>query len=492
MLYRYPAFGRLWAGRLVSLFGDALTLIALPWFVLQVTGSGTATAGILLTLQLPAILTSLGIGSLIDRFQPRAIIAIDNGLRCLIIGLIPVLYWFGLLELWLLFLLTFLAGMLAPATEVGSRSILPDLVEDQDLDAANMLWSFNVNLALVVGPAVAGVLVASFGGPSVLLIDAGTFAVMALAAITLPRLKRSEPAAQAPLSERLGLRQLWQMKVVRYTTLLSLVFFFSYGPLEGALPLYSDAILQTDAAWLRPALVRPGRRRVDRNAEQYRAQQASASRDCLTVDRTALGRQPLADGFYQQTLVGLWRSFAGGVDVGTLYTHGDDLVAAPGSESATGQGVWGALDLAHGRVAPGFGRGWHPAGFYIVDQRDCDFGDRLYPRRFDRTAIASFPSLIASALSSARGDRPMKYMLLMYWHESAGPKNLEEQQAASSAWAALRKELKAAGVLLANNGLDPVANATTVRVRDARTLITDGPFAETHEKLGGYFLLECN
>src|SRR5258706_4421378 len=140
VLYGYPVFGRLWIGKLISQLGDALTLIALPWFVLQVTGSGTATAGILLTLQLPAILSSTLIGSLIDYFQPRTIITIDNGLRTLIVGLIPVLYWFGLLELWLLFLLTFLVGLLAPATEVGSRSILPDLVEDKDLDAANMLW----------------------------------------------------------------------------------------------------------------------------------------------------------------------------------------------------------------------------------------------------------------------------------------------------------------------------------------------------------------
>jgi MFS family permease len=247
LLYRYPAFGRLWVGRSISLFGDAFTLIALPWFVLQVTGSGTATAGILLTLQLPAILTSMAIGSLIDRFQPRAILTIDNGLRTLIIGTIPILHWFGLLELWLLFLLTFLAGMLVPATEVGSRSVLPELVEDKDLDAANMLWSFSLNLSLIIGPAVAGILIASFGGPSVLLIDAGTFAVMALVAATMPNVERGKPSMQAPLSERLGLRQLWGMKVVRYTTLLSLVFFFSYGPLEAAMPIYSDAILQTDA-----------------------------------------------------------------------------------------------------------------------------------------------------------------------------------------------------------------------------------------------------
>jgi MFS family permease len=247
LLYRYPAFGRLWVGRSISLFGDAFTLIALPWFVLQVTDSGIATAGILLCLQLPAILTSMAIGSLVDRFQPRAIITIDNGLRTLIIGLIPILYWFGLLELWMLFLLTFFAGVLVPAMEVGSRSVLPDLVEDKDLDATNMLWSFSLNLSLIIGPAVAGVLIASFGGPSVLLIDAATFAVMALVATTIPNVERSRPPMQAPLSEKCGLRQLWDMKVVRYTTLLSLVFFFSYGPLEAAMPAYSDAILQADA-----------------------------------------------------------------------------------------------------------------------------------------------------------------------------------------------------------------------------------------------------
>jgi len=247
LLYRYPAFGRLWVGRSISLFGDAFTMIALPWFVLQITDSGTATASILLTLQLPAILTSMAIGSLIDRFQPRIIITIDNGVRSLIIGLIPILYWFGLLELWMLFVLTFLAGMLIPATEVGSRSVLPELVEDKDLDAANMLWSLSLNLSLIIGPAVAGLLVASFGGPSVLFIDAVTFAVMALVAITIPNVERSKSSLQAPLSERLGLRQLWDIKIVRYTTLLSLVFFFSYGPLEAAMPVYSDAILQTDA-----------------------------------------------------------------------------------------------------------------------------------------------------------------------------------------------------------------------------------------------------
>jgi len=86
----------------------------------------------------------------------------------------------------------------------------------------------------------------------------------------------------------------------------------------------------------------------------------------------------------------------------------------------------------------------------------------------------------------------MKYMLLMYANESEVPKYTpEEFKTVAQAWQALSKEAEAAGVLLSTNGLSPIANATTVRVRNGKTLITDGPFAETHEHLGGYFLLDC-
>ena len=86
----------------------------------------------------------------------------------------------------------------------------------------------------------------------------------------------------------------------------------------------------------------------------------------------------------------------------------------------------------------------------------------------------------------------MKYMLLMYANESDAPKaNTDEQQAVAQTWYALLKEVEAAGVLVSYNGLLPVANATTVRVRNGKTLTTDGPFAETHEQLGGFFVLDC-
>jgi hypothetical protein len=85
----------------------------------------------------------------------------------------------------------------------------------------------------------------------------------------------------------------------------------------------------------------------------------------------------------------------------------------------------------------------------------------------------------------------MKYMLLMYFTESKAPVSPEAYQAAAMAWQAYSKEIEAAGVLVSNSGLSSVTDATTVRVRDGKTVTTDGPFAETHEQLGGYYLLDC-
>jgi len=86
----------------------------------------------------------------------------------------------------------------------------------------------------------------------------------------------------------------------------------------------------------------------------------------------------------------------------------------------------------------------------------------------------------------------MKYLLLMYANESEAPSTPEQIQATRPAWFAFNKEAGASGKLLSTGGISPGANATTVRVRDGKALITDGPFAETHEQLGGYFLFECN
>ena len=86
----------------------------------------------------------------------------------------------------------------------------------------------------------------------------------------------------------------------------------------------------------------------------------------------------------------------------------------------------------------------------------------------------------------------MKYLLLMYADPSIGSDySKEESQAATKTWAEFRKEMSASGVLISSNGVAPETSATTVRVRNDKTMITDGPFAETHEQLGGYLLVDC-
>ncbi len=83
----------------------------------------------------------------------------------------------------------------------------------------------------------------------------------------------------------------------------------------------------------------------------------------------------------------------------------------------------------------------------------------------------------------------MKYMLLIYMEEHAMSETEREHCYVESAQ--LAQQLHSSGQFLATAPLHPVAKATSVRVRDGNRLVTDGPFAETREQLGGFFLIEA-
>jgi hypothetical protein len=83
----------------------------------------------------------------------------------------------------------------------------------------------------------------------------------------------------------------------------------------------------------------------------------------------------------------------------------------------------------------------------------------------------------------------MKYMLLVYMHEQA--MNHEEREHCYVESTQLCRDLSATGQYVAANPLQPVSTAASVRVRDGKPLVTDGPFAETREQLGGYFLIDA-
>lgn len=86
----------------------------------------------------------------------------------------------------------------------------------------------------------------------------------------------------------------------------------------------------------------------------------------------------------------------------------------------------------------------------------------------------------------------MKYLMLIYQNEKQWTGYSEaEKQKIYQEYGQLRQELTASGNFVGGSQLHPIATASSVRVRDGKPLITDGPFAETHEQLGGYFLVEA-
>jgi hypothetical protein len=86
----------------------------------------------------------------------------------------------------------------------------------------------------------------------------------------------------------------------------------------------------------------------------------------------------------------------------------------------------------------------------------------------------------------------MQYMALIYADQDAWAAFSDDERASAyELYRAFARDAEAAGVMAGGNELEPTRNATTVRVRDDETLVTDGPYAEVKEALGGYFLLEC-
>ena len=86
----------------------------------------------------------------------------------------------------------------------------------------------------------------------------------------------------------------------------------------------------------------------------------------------------------------------------------------------------------------------------------------------------------------------MKYLLLIYFDETWAALPLAERQRIYLGQLALSEQLEARGQYLGGNPLHPTSSATTVRVRDGKRLLTDGPFAETREQLGGYMLIDVD
>lgn len=182
----------------VSNLGNVLTLVAVPWFVLQTTGSASKTGLVAAMTVLPAIIAGMFGGTIVDRtgFKRMSIVAdLASGAA---VAVIPLLYRTVGIQLWQLMLLVFLSALFDAPGSTARQSLLPDLAElaETPLERANAAYNGIQRSSLLFGPPLAGVLIALFSASNVLWIDAATFAFSAVAIAVAISSPAAPPEAQ--------------------------------------------------------------------------------------------------------------------------------------------------------------------------------------------------------------------------------------------------------------------------------------------------------
>jgi Na+/melibiose symporter-like transporter len=188
-LLRRRDFGLLWAGALVSEAGDWLLLVGLPVWVLERTGSSLVTATVFIVGLLPTLVAGPLAGVLVDRWdRRRTLVAVSLAQAGF---LLPLLAVDGREQLWIVYLVTAVEATLAQLNGPAFGALLPTLVGEGELVAANRLVGLNGNLGRLVGSPLGGLLVELSGLPGLVVGDALSFLVGA----ALVALVRTPPTA---------------------------------------------------------------------------------------------------------------------------------------------------------------------------------------------------------------------------------------------------------------------------------------------------------
>ncbi len=246
-IFRNPSFRRFWLGFTFSVLGDALTQVALTWFVYQQTQSARALGLLTLAYTGPVIVGGLIAGSLLDRFDRRKVMFADNMIRGTTMALIPLLHLLGMLQLWMVYAAAAVYGSLMMISLAGGPTLIPSMVSEEQLSTANSLETLSFTLGGMIGPPLAGLLIALIGAPNVIALDALTYFVFAIALLTL-RLHEDEssPEERPPTSYTLAdaFRLLTGNSILLSTTLMYMTFNIGMGLFTVWMPIYADQILR--------------------------------------------------------------------------------------------------------------------------------------------------------------------------------------------------------------------------------------------------------
>jgi MFS family permease len=193
---RETPFRMLWIGSTISLLGDQCYLVALPWLVLQKTGSAVAMSTILMAGAIPrAVLMLLG-GVVTDRVSPRRVMMTTASARTVFVAAIGFLVWFNVLKIWELYVLGFGFGVADAFAMPAASAFLPSLVKREQMVAASSVFQSTAQFTSIAGPAPAGILIKAFGIAWAFFLDAISFLFIIGALWKLPDPPASPAAAR--------------------------------------------------------------------------------------------------------------------------------------------------------------------------------------------------------------------------------------------------------------------------------------------------------
>nr|WP_315219296.1 MFS transporter [uncultured Duganella sp.] len=214
-----PTFRHVWIGATISQLGDVAFMLALPWLVLQMTGSSVALGSVMMALAIPhASLMLLG-GAVSDRFPVRTVLAVAYTAQALCATLIAALLNAQALDLPMLYLLAACFGVADAFGSPALRVLVPQLLAPEQLHRANALLQSSSQLCVLAGSAVGGLLIAEWGLKTMFIVHAASCAYIIVVLLLLADGRRAAPSTGKAVGIRRaiadGLRYVWGDKGLR-------------------------------------------------------------------------------------------------------------------------------------------------------------------------------------------------------------------------------------------------------------------------------------
>ncbi|GAB2539213.1 MFS transporter [Rhodanobacter koreensis] len=266
-LFANHNFTLLFGGSTISAIGDQFTLVALPWLVLKLTGDPAALGLVLAAMALPRAAFMLIGGAVVDRMSPRRVLLGARAVNALLVSLLAVLVLAGAIQMWMIYLIALGIGLSTAFAYPAGSAILPQLMEPAQLQPANALFMGMRQLSMIVGPALAGLLISTgaHGGHDQAVADAGGLGlafgidavsfVFSLGSLMLIRIhsdhhpKATTGSVLATVAS--GIRAIWADLPLRaFILYAAVVSVFVGGPIQVGLPVLADTRLDLGAASL--------------------------------------------------------------------------------------------------------------------------------------------------------------------------------------------------------------------------------------------------